>query len=81
MLLQYLREILGRRSLETTSPPLCPILHISVLNVFFSSLESDDGLGSTAAEKARVFYHSCLDTKSIDSAGAEPFLTLIQKVR
>lgn len=30
---------------------------------------------------ARRFYQSCLDTKSIDAAGAEPFLALIQKVR
>lgn len=43
--------------------------------------ESNDSPGSTAVQKARGFYHSCLDTKSIETAGAEPFLTLIQKVR
>ncbi|XP_041797859.1 kell blood group glycoprotein isoform X2 [Chelmon rostratus] len=43
-------------------------------------LESNDRPGSTAAQKAKGFYHSCLDTKSIDTAGAEPFLTLIQKL-
>lgn len=31
--------------------------------------------------KARRFYQTCLDTKSIDTAGAEPFLALVQKVR
>lgn len=30
--------------------------------------------------RARRFYQTCLDTKSIDSAGAEPFLALVQKV-
>lgn len=31
-------------------------------------------------QKARRFYQSCLDTKAIDAAGAEPFLALIQKL-
>ncbi|XP_068425831.1 kell blood group glycoprotein [Clinocottus analis] len=43
-------------------------------------LESNDRPGSTAVQKAKGFYHSCLDTKSIETAGAEPFLTLIQKL-
>ncbi|XP_073340658.1 kell blood group glycoprotein [Pagrus major] len=43
-------------------------------------LESKDRLGSTAVQKAKGFYHSCLDTKSIETAGAEPFLELIQKL-
>ncbi|KAL7394308.1 hypothetical protein ABVT39_023942 [Epinephelus coioides] len=43
-------------------------------------LESNNSLGSTAVQKARAFYHSCLDTRSIETAGAEPFLTLIQKL-
>ncbi|KAM3614025.1 uncharacterized protein V6R79_008684 [Siganus canaliculatus] len=43
-------------------------------------LDSSDRPNSTAVKKARGFYHSCLDTKSIQSAGAEPFLTLIQKL-
>lgn len=30
---------------------------------------------------ARRFYQTCLDTTAIDSAGAEPFLALLQKVR
>ncbi|KAF7670095.1 hypothetical protein LDENG_00050270, partial [Lucifuga dentata] len=41
-------------------------------------LESNDKLTSSAVQKAKGFYHSCLDTKSIETAGAEPFLTLIQ---
>ncbi|KAE8288946.1 Endothelin-converting enzyme 1 [Larimichthys crocea] len=43
-------------------------------------LESNNRPNSTAVQKAKSFYHSCLDTKSIESAGAEPFLTLIQKL-
>lgn len=42
-------------------------------------LESNDSR-STAAQKVKGFYSSCLDTKSIDTAGTEPFLTLIQKL-
>lgn len=43
--------------------------------------ESQESWGSTAVRKARGFYQTCLDTKSIDTAGAEPFLALVQKVR
>ncbi|CAJ1062489.1 kell blood group glycoprotein [Xyrichtys novacula] len=43
-------------------------------------LESNDRHGGTAVQKARGFYDSCLDTKSIETVGAEPFLTLIQKL-
>ncbi|KAM6994818.1 kell blood group glycoprotein isoform 2-T2 [Tautogolabrus adspersus] len=43
-------------------------------------LESNDRPGGTAVQKAKGFYRSCLDTKSIETAGAEPFLTLIQKL-
>ncbi|XP_011604187.2 kell blood group glycoprotein isoform X1 [Takifugu rubripes] len=43
-------------------------------------LESQESWGSTAVRKARRFYQTCLDTKSIDSAGAEPFLALVQKL-
>ncbi|XP_037640229.1 kell blood group glycoprotein [Sebastes umbrosus] len=43
-------------------------------------LESNDRPGSTAVQKAKGFYHSCLDTKSIETSGAEPFLALIQKL-
>ncbi|XP_034409650.1 kell blood group glycoprotein isoform X2 [Cyclopterus lumpus] len=43
-------------------------------------LESNDRPGSTAVQKAKRFYHSCLDTKSMDTAGAEPFLALIHKL-
>ncbi|XP_059194314.1 kell blood group glycoprotein [Centropristis striata] len=45
-------------------------------------LESNSrpGSSSTAVQKAKRFYRSCLDTKSIETAGAEPFLTLIQKL-
>ncbi|XP_039973433.1 kell blood group glycoprotein isoform X2 [Xiphias gladius] len=43
-------------------------------------LESNDSASSSAVQKAKGFYHSCLDTRSIDNAGEEPFLTLIQKL-
>ncbi|XP_030606706.1 kell blood group glycoprotein [Archocentrus centrarchus] len=43
-------------------------------------LETDDGRNSSAVQKTKGFYRSCLDTKSIETAGAEPFLTLIQKL-
>ncbi|TNN02740.1 hypothetical protein fugu_010227 [Takifugu bimaculatus] len=36
--------------------------------------------GARQVQKARRFYQTCLDTKSIDSAGAEPFLALVQKL-
>ncbi|KAM8869344.1 kell blood group glycoprotein isoform 3-T3 [Spinachia spinachia] len=42
--------------------------------------KSNDSPVSTAVQKAKGFYHSCLDTKSIESAGADPFLALIQKL-
>ena len=32
-------------------------------------------------QKVKDFYRSCLDTKSIETAGVEPFLTLVQQVR
>ncbi|XP_054637647.1 kell blood group glycoprotein isoform X2 [Dunckerocampus dactyliophorus] len=43
-------------------------------------LESNDSLTSSAVQKAKSFYRSCLDTRSLDTAGVEPFLTLIQKL-
>ncbi|XP_026173243.1 kell blood group glycoprotein [Mastacembelus armatus] len=43
-------------------------------------LESNDSSSSLAVKKAKGFYNSCLDTRSIDTAGAEPFLTLIQEL-
>ncbi|XP_029307040.1 kell blood group glycoprotein isoform X2 [Cottoperca gobio] len=43
-------------------------------------LESNDRPGRAAVQKAKAFYHSCLDTKSIETAGAEPFLTLVQNL-
>ncbi|KAK5861766.1 hypothetical protein PBY51_017219 [Eleginops maclovinus] len=43
-------------------------------------LESNHSAGSTAVQKTRGFFRSCLDTRSIDTAGAEPFLALIQKL-
>ncbi|XP_071372658.1 kell blood group glycoprotein isoform X1 [Centroberyx affinis] len=43
-------------------------------------LESNNGSTGPAVQKAKGFYHSCLDTRSIETAGAEPFLTLIQKL-
>ncbi|KAK0147439.1 Kell blood group glycoprotein [Merluccius polli] len=44
------------------------------------ALESNSSSGS-AVQKAKDFYHSCLDTKSIETVGVEPFLTLVQQVR
>ncbi|XP_056143037.1 kell blood group glycoprotein [Lampris incognitus] len=41
-------------------------------------LESEPS--GSAGRKARAFYLSCLDTNSIEAAGEEPFLTLIQKL-
>ncbi|XP_061530418.1 kell blood group glycoprotein isoform X1 [Phycodurus eques] len=43
-------------------------------------LESNDGLASSAVQKAKGFYRTCLDTKSLDIAGVEPFLALIRKL-
>ncbi|CAI5663856.1 kell blood group glycoprotein isoform X1 [Oreochromis niloticus] len=43
-------------------------------------LETDNGMNSSAVQKTKGFYHSCLDTQSIETAGADPFLTLIQKL-
>ncbi|XP_077432450.1 kell blood group glycoprotein homolog isoform X2 [Vanacampus margaritifer] len=43
-------------------------------------LESTNGLASSAAQKAKGFYRTCLDTKSLDIAGEEPFLALIHKL-
>ncbi|XP_074539506.1 kell blood group glycoprotein isoform X2 [Halichoeres trimaculatus] len=43
-------------------------------------LESNDTHGGTAVQKAKGFYRSCLDTKSIETAGVEPFLALIQRL-
>ncbi|XP_058503220.1 kell blood group glycoprotein isoform X1 [Solea solea] len=43
-------------------------------------LESRDINNSSAVQKTRTFYHSCLDTSSIETAGVKPFLTLIQKL-
>nr|XP_019948515.1 PREDICTED: kell blood group glycoprotein-like [Paralichthys olivaceus] len=43
-------------------------------------LELNDSASSSAVQKAKSFFHSCLDTRSIETAGVEPFLTLIQKL-
>uniref|UniRef100_A0A3Q2FC58 Kell metallo-endopeptidase (Kell blood group) n=1 Tax=Cyprinodon variegatus TaxID=28743 RepID=A0A3Q2FC58_CYPVA len=45
-----------------------------------SPLKSRGGQRSSAVRKTKDFYHSCLDTKSLETAGAEPFLELIQKL-
>ncbi|XP_068179399.1 kell blood group glycoprotein [Antennarius striatus] len=52
----------------------------TLLQYLTEMLESADRPGSTAVQKARQFYLSCLDTKSMETAGAEPFLALIQKL-
>lgn len=85
VLLQYLREILGR-SLQPSVPSLWfkgSMLHHCVVWIVFFCIflsESNYSVGSSAVQKAKGFYHSCVDTRSIESAGAEPFLTLIQRV-
>uniref|UniRef100_A0A8C5FHQ9 Kell metallo-endopeptidase (Kell blood group) n=1 Tax=Gadus morhua TaxID=8049 RepID=A0A8C5FHQ9_GADMO len=43
------------------------------------ALESKSRSGS-AVQKVKDFYRSCLDTKSIETAGVEPFLTLVQQL-
>lgn len=43
-------------------------------------LDSNERPASSAEQKAKMFYHSCLDTRSMETAGAEPFLTLIQNL-
>ncbi|XP_054903671.1 kell blood group glycoprotein isoform X2 [Poeciliopsis prolifica] len=43
-------------------------------------LESNQSSSSAAVQKTKDFYHSCLDTRSLEAAGAEPFLRLIQKL-
>ncbi|XP_023282215.1 kell blood group glycoprotein-like isoform X1 [Seriola lalandi dorsalis] len=43
-------------------------------------LESNNRGTSSAVQKAKGFYNSCLDTRAIETAGVEPFLTLIQKL-
>ncbi|XP_008296404.1 kell blood group glycoprotein isoform X2 [Stegastes partitus] len=43
-------------------------------------LETNDRSSSSAVQKTRRFYNSCLDTTSIEMTGAEPFLSLIQKL-
>ncbi|XP_039885962.1 kell blood group glycoprotein isoform X1 [Simochromis diagramma] len=43
-------------------------------------LETDSGMNSSAVQKTKGFYNSCLDTKSIETAGADPFLSLIKKL-
>lgn len=44
------------------------------------TLDSNWNSPSSAEKKAKMFYQSCLDTRSIETAGAEPFLTLIQNL-
>ncbi|XP_007550166.1 kell blood group glycoprotein isoform X1 [Poecilia formosa] len=43
-------------------------------------LETNQSSSSSAVQKTKDFYHSCLDTRSLEAAGAEPFLRLIQKL-
>ncbi|XP_061804195.1 kell blood group glycoprotein [Nerophis lumbriciformis] len=64
------RNVKERRALDRKTELLQNIRQI---------LESNDNLTSSAVRKAKSFYRSCLDTRSLDTAGVEPFLTLIQK--
>ncbi|XP_027868135.1 kell blood group glycoprotein isoform X2 [Xiphophorus couchianus] len=43
-------------------------------------LETNQSSSSSAVQKTKDFYHSCLDTRSLEAVGAEPFLRLIQKL-
>ncbi|XP_077577379.1 kell blood group glycoprotein isoform X3 [Stigmatopora nigra] len=43
-------------------------------------LESNDKLASSSMKKAKDFYRTCMDTKSLDLTGVEPFLGLIHKL-
>ncbi|KAM9782522.1 kell blood group glycoprotein [Neosynchiropus ocellatus] len=43
-------------------------------------LESNYRNESSAIQKTRWFYTSCLDTSSINAAGAEPFLALVEEL-
>ncbi|XP_035991015.1 kell blood group glycoprotein [Fundulus heteroclitus] len=43
-------------------------------------LETNNSSDSSAVKKTKDFYRSCLDTRSLEAAGAEPFLSLIQKL-
>lgn len=58
--------------------------HLSRKNVLLQYLrgilESNHSSNSSAVQKTKDFYQSCLDTKSLEAAGAEPFLRLIQKL-
>ncbi|CAL9705571.1 unnamed protein product [Knipowitschia caucasica] len=53
---------------------------ILLLQYLGDTLDSHESPMSSAEQKVQTFYHSCLDNKSIETAGAEPFLTLIQKL-
>ncbi|KAM4735883.1 kell blood group glycoprotein [Anableps anableps] len=43
-------------------------------------LETNHSSNSSAVQKTKDFYHSCLDTRSLEAAGEKPFLRLIQKL-
>ncbi|XP_047454430.1 kell blood group glycoprotein [Mugil cephalus] len=43
-------------------------------------LETSDNQNSSAVQNMNGFYNSCLDTRSIETAGVKPFLTLVQKL-
>lgn len=47
----------------------------------FNNRPESSSKSGSAVQKTKEFYRSCLDTKSIESAGVEPFLTLVQQVR
>ncbi|XP_057690893.1 kell blood group glycoprotein isoform X2 [Corythoichthys intestinalis] len=43
-------------------------------------LESNDELASSSVKKAKEFYRTCMDTKSLAITGVEPFLALVHKL-
>ncbi|XP_072317406.1 kell blood group glycoprotein [Eucyclogobius newberryi] len=51
-----------------------------LLQYLRDTLDSQERPASSAEQKAQMFYQSCLDSRSIETAGAEPFLTLIQNL-
>nr|XP_040021652.1 kell blood group glycoprotein isoform X2 [Gasterosteus aculeatus aculeatus] len=77
---QNQKENAGRTERKGQRKEKIPDRRTVLLQYLREILEADDRPASTAVQKAKAFYRSCLDTKSIETAGADPFLTLIQKL-
>ncbi|XP_037309236.2 kell blood group glycoprotein isoform X4 [Pungitius pungitius] len=76
---QNLKENAGRKGQRKEKIPDRRTVLLQYLREILGS-ESNDRPVSSAVQKAKGFYHSCLDTESIETAGADPFLALIQKL-